>query len=55
MTDVCHLQSTGIGKTLAKLKKSGPEELRKGAEELISKWKKALDSAPAATSAKRAR
>ena len=38
----CVLQSTGIGKTLARLKKSGPEEIRKTAEELVMKWKKAV-------------
>ena len=40
---------------MAKLRKSGPEELRKGAEELITKWKKAVDTSGVAASAKRPR
>ena len=45
------VQATGVGKTLAKLRKSGPDELKKSAEALVAKWKKAVDSDAAAISA----
>ena len=41
------MQSTGIGKTLAKLRKSGPEELKTPADDLVKKWKKSVTAAPA--------
>lgn len=52
------VQSTGVGKTLAKLRKSGPEELRTLADNLVKKWKTSVNQVPApdnSESAKRLR
>ena len=48
------LQSTGVGKTLAKLRKAGPEELRNTADILVTKWKQAVEGT-AVEAAKRPR
>ena len=45
-TEFIDMQSTGIGKTMARLRKSGPEELRTQADELVKKWKKSVNPAP---------
>ena len=41
------LQSTGIGKTMARLRKSGPQELQTLADNLVKKWKKSVNPIPA--------
>ena len=43
-----------MGKTLAKLRKAGPDELRNAADSLVTKWKQAVEGT-AVEAAKRPR
>jgi len=42
------LQNTGVGKTMAQLARKGPEEVKKSASQLVTRWKESMKSvAPA--------